>query len=82
MPVYILVPISRSIMQLATSLCNKYWDVRPSPLRSLDAIQLACALAAAADVSEELIFVTADIRLTAFASLEGFSVVHPAFPYP
>ncbi|HEY7849811.1 MAG TPA: type II toxin-antitoxin system VapC family toxin [Ktedonobacterales bacterium] len=79
-PMYRLVPVSQPILALAAELCNQYWRLQPYPLRSLDAIQLACALAAAADVSDELVVVTADVRLAAIASLEGFRVIHPAFP--
>lgn len=79
-PLYRLIPVSQPVLALAAELCNQYWQAQPSPLRSLDAIQLACALAAAADTSEEVIFVTADVRLAAIAPREGFSVVNPAFP--
>jgi predicted nucleic acid-binding protein len=81
-PLYRLVPVSASVLALAAELCNQYWQAQPFPLRSLDAIQLACALATAASVSDELIFVTADTRLAAIAPREGFRVVNPAFPSP
>lgn len=79
-PLYRLVPITPSLLALASALCNQYWQMQPYPLRSLDAIQLACALAGAADLPDELIFVTADVRLAAIAPLEGFRVINPAFP--
>lgn len=81
-PLYRLVPISQSVLALASELCNQHWQAQPSPLRSLDAIQLACALAAAAGFSDELVFVTADVRLAAIAPLEGFRIINPAFPPP
>lgn len=82
-PVYRLVPITAPILALATVLCNQHWQARPSPLRSLDAIQLACALAAATGLSDELVFVTSDARLSAVASVEGFRVLNPALaPLP
>lgn len=79
-PVYRPVPLTASVLALAAELCNRYWQAQPYPLRSLDAIQLACALAAAAIVPDDLHFVTADVRLAAIAPLEGFSVIHPTFP--
>ncbi|HKT38255.1 MAG TPA: hypothetical protein VJR48_07765 [Ktedonobacterales bacterium] len=79
-PVYILVDITPAILTLAADLCNKYWEMDPHPLRSLEAIQLASAIAAAASTTDELIFVTADTRLAAVASFEGFRVVNPAYP--
>lgn len=79
-PLYRLVPVSAPVLTLAAELCNQYWQAQPHPLRSLDAIQLACALPTAADVSDELVFVTADARLAAIALREGFRVINPAFP--
>ena len=79
-PHYRLVPMSSPVLALAAELCNLYWHMRPNPLRSLDAIQLACALAAASLLSEELAFVTSDVRLAAIAPLEGLRVINPAFP--
>ena len=79
-PLYRLIPLRSSILALAAELCNQYWQAQASPLRSLDAIQLACALAAAADRADELLFVTADVRHAAIAALEGFRVINPAFP--
>ena len=79
-PVYLLVTVSPAILSLAAALCTQYWETRPYPLRSLDAIQLACAIAAARGMPDELLFVTADIRLSAIAPLEGFHVINPVFP--
>lgn len=80
-PLYQLVPVTLPVFALASELCNQYWQLRPHPLRSLDAIQLACALAARMDITDEIIFVTADVRLAAVAPLEGFRVINPAFPH-
>lgn len=80
LPVYTLVTVSPAICSLAATLCTRYWEMRPYPLRSLDAIQLACAIAAARGLPDELIFVTADARLSAIAPLEGFRVINPAYP--
>ena len=82
-PLYRIVSGASSVFALAAALCNQYWRVDPSPLRSLDAIQLASALAARAALAGELTFVTADARLTAIAHLEGFVTVNPALaPLP
>lgn len=79
-PVYVVFPLTSAVLVLAADLCNKYWEVDPHPLRSLDAIQLASAIAAVASTTDELIFVTADTRLAAIVSFEGFRVVNPAYP--
>jgi predicted nucleic acid-binding protein len=65
---------------MAAGLCTQYWEMRPYPLRSLDAIQLACAIATARGLPDELVFVTADARLSAIAPLEGFQVINPPYP--
>lgn len=80
LPVYVLVSVSPSVLSLASSLCARYWEIQPYPLRSLDAIQLACAIAAAKGLGNELFFVTADTRLGAIAPLEGFRVINPLYP--
>lgn len=79
-PLYLLVTVSPAILSLAAALCTQYWELRPYPLRSLDAIQLACAIAAARGIPDELVFVTADTRLLAIAPLEGFQVINPEYP--
>jgi predicted nucleic acid-binding protein len=79
-PMYRLVPLTPAVLELAADLCNRYWDVRPHPLRSLDAIQLAAALLTAAAISDELLLVTSDVRLAAVAPLEGLTVVNPLAP--
>ena len=82
-PMYLLVPLTAAILAFAGALCNKYWDIRPHPLRSLDALQLASALGVASTISDELFFVSADSRLAAIAPLEGLTVIHPAYtPHP
>lgn len=80
LPIYVLVSVSPTVFSLASSLCAKYWEMQPYPLRSLDAIQLACAIAVAKGLGDELIFVTADARLGTIAPLEGFRVVNPLYP--
>jgi len=77
---YEVVPLSHAVTTLAAWLCSKYWDVNPGPLRSLDAIELASASAAASVTADGVLFVTADTRLAAIAALEGLRVVNPAYP--
>jgi hypothetical protein len=51
--------------------------VKRHSLRTLDAIQLACAVDTARVLGESLTFVSADRRLLAAAAAEGFSVDDP-----
>lgn len=78
--IYRLVPLSPAVLALAERLCNRYWNANPHSLRGLDAIQLAAALLAASAIKDELVFVTADVRLSAIAPLEGFQVINPIYP--
>lgn len=82
-PHYIIVPVADLIIDLASDLCDQYWQTPPH-LRSLDAIQLACAASAAANLpTGALELVTADTRLAAIARQEGFTTINPAFaPLP
>ncbi|HLJ79972.1 MAG TPA: type II toxin-antitoxin system VapC family toxin, partial [Ktedonobacterales bacterium] len=77
-PIYSIVALSPTVLEMAANLCGRYWNMRPNPIRSLDAIQLACAIAASADLADDLIVVTADQRLLAIAALESFHVIHPS----
>lgn len=79
-PAYRLIPLSPIVLELAARLCGRYQDALPHPLRSLDAIQLAASLLAATALSDELIFVTSDVRLATIAGLEGFRVIDPRRP--
>ncbi len=79
---YHLIPVSDAMVRLAAALCNTYSGRPVHPLRSLDAIHLASAVAEAANVTDELVFVTADTHLAAVAEDEGFRVINPAFPPP
>jgi hypothetical protein len=70
---------------MASALRRKYRDLRPHPLRTLGALQLASALVSRrllADSSqseiESVTFVTADARLLAIAALDGFQTENPA----
>ncbi len=79
-PVYHIVQVTDAATGAAAALCNKYWQINPGPLRSLDAIQLASALLASASAPDELVLVTSDTRLAAVAAFEGLRVVNPAYP--
>lgn len=79
-PMYRIVPLSATVMELAAFLCKRYRDVSPHPLRSLDAIQLAAAMLVATASGDEVQFVAADARLATIAALEGFTVVNPVSP--
>ena len=65
LPLLLRVPVDDDVLDRAAAL------VRRHPLRSLDAIQLASALAAAEGAPARLRFGTADARLAAAARAEG-----------
>jgi predicted nucleic acid-binding protein len=77
---YRLIALSPTVVEFAAELCNRYWDARPHPLRSLDALQLATAVLTAAAIQDELLLVTADLRLAAIAPQEGLTVIDPLRP--
>ena len=77
---YQVVQLTDSLLAVAAALCNKYADISPGPLRSLDAIQLASAQVAIAAAQDELTLVTSDTRLAAVAAFEGLRVINPAYP--
>lgn len=68
---YTVVPIDDFRIISAARLINKY------PLRSLDALQLACAIYAQQILSDPLTFVSADNDLLTAASGEGLLVDNP-----
>ena len=68
---YLTVPIDDAVFVRARDLVSKH------PLRTLDAIQLACALEAASGLGEPLTFLSADIMLLAAAMAEGFTTDNP-----
>lgn len=76
-PVYHFVTVGPAILGLAARLCNRFWMAAPYALRSLDAIQLASAMAARVDSSEAVQFITADARLEAIAQQLGFDTDNP-----
>ncbi|MGH2516246.1 MAG: type II toxin-antitoxin system VapC family toxin [Ktedonobacterales bacterium] len=78
--IYTILPLDTVVVDLAETLCSRFWDTRPHPLRSLDALQLASALLVADKILDELVFVTTDVRLLAIAPLAGFRVIDPVHP--
>lgn len=81
---YIVLSLTSMIIERAAGLLEKYRRGSPNALRSLDAIQLACAIMArdtlAASEREEMAFVTADRQLMGSAGNEGFTAINPVFP--
>lgn len=72
--VFGVVGIFGDVVSRATDL------VRTHSLRAADAVQLACALKAAAFLpkAENLLFVSADAELNSAAEKEGFEVINPS----
>jgi predicted nucleic acid-binding protein len=68
---YLVAPITSDVLVKARALVKKHG------LRTLDAIQLACAAQTAHILAEALTFVSADRNLLAAAALEGFAVDDP-----
>ena len=68
---YLTMPIDESVLIRARDL------VMHHPLRTLDAIQLACAIEATITLAEPLIFIRADNILLNAAVIEGFSIDNP-----
>ncbi|HEX3270874.1 MAG TPA: type II toxin-antitoxin system VapC family toxin [Ktedonobacterales bacterium] len=77
---YTLIPISPSVIEYASGLCDKYWDISPGPLRSLDAIHISSAALVSATLSDKITLVTADLQMAAIAAIEGISVINPVYP--
>lgn len=74
--VYTVVRIDAEVTRIAQDLCNQFWDVRPYPLRAMDAIQIATAQVVAA-TADDLLFVSSDRRQLAVAQELGFAIVNP-----
>ena len=68
---YLVVDLERSTIAKARELITNY------RLRTLDAIQLSCAIYAA-KLSSPIIFICADPNLLAAASAEGFAIDNPS----
>jgi uncharacterized protein len=69
--VYLAIPLNVAVLRQASVLVGRY------RLRSLDAVQLACALAGTVILGEPLTFVCADINLLSAAAAEGFVTDNP-----
>jgi uncharacterized protein len=68
---YLVVLLDSTLLTQARDLVTRY------PLRTLDAIQLACASQARQFLSEPITFISADQNLLAASAAEGFSVDDP-----
>lgn len=68
---YLVVSLDRPILLSASRLVNRH------PLRTLDAIQLACALQAISELRVPVTFISADHNLPKAAAAEGFAVDNP-----
>jgi hypothetical protein len=68
---YWVIPVNRSILLQAARLVDRH------PLRTLDALQLACALQAANNLSQPISFISADNNLLGAAAAEGFTTDNP-----
>jgi predicted nucleic acid-binding protein len=77
---YMLIPITSLVVEHASGLCDKYWDISPGSLRSLDALHIASAALVSGIISDKRVSVTADLRMAAIAAIEGFSVINPVYP--
>lgn len=68
---YLTILLDRAVILEATRLVDTYG------LRTLDSIQLACALQARIVLGSLITFISADINLLAAARAEGFAVDNP-----
>jgi predicted nucleic acid-binding protein len=68
---YLVVLVHTPILKAASELVARH------PLRTLDAIQLACASESRHALGEVPIFISADTNLLQIASAEGFPVDNP-----
>jgi predicted nucleic acid-binding protein len=68
---YLVAPVDNQLLVQARNLVNSY------PLRTLDAVQLACALWAKQFLAEPITFLSADRNLLTIAAVEGFNIDDP-----
>ncbi len=68
---YLVIPVDSVMFIDASNLVSK------RPLRTLDAIQLACAIWSRQQFSEPVSFISADRNLLTIAAIEGFSIDDP-----
>src|SRR5262249_9320213 len=68
---YLSIPIDTATLAMARTLTDRH------VLRTLDAIQLACAIVASTTLGVPLTFVSGNNRLLAAATAEGFTTDNP-----
>jgi uncharacterized protein len=68
---YLVVDLGASVLAIAQAMVAKH------PLRTLDSLQLACAVEAMQLLGVPIIFVSADQRLLTAAAAEGFVIDDP-----
>ena len=68
---YVVVVLESKIVTKARQLVVQY------PLRTLDAVQLACAIDSTTLFDEPVIFICADLNLIRAAAAEGFATDNP-----
>jgi predicted nucleic acid-binding protein len=68
---YLSVGLDADVLVQARVLVSKY------TLRTLDAIQLACAIKASVSLGESMVFVCADNNLLSASASEGFATDNP-----
>lgn len=68
---YLLISLNDAVLARAGTLVNKY------PLRTLDSIQLSCAMEAQVTLGVVLVFLSADNNLLSAAAAEGFPTDNP-----
>ncbi len=82
--VFDIITLTDAALVRAGTLLEKYRTGKPFALRSLDAIQLACATFARDGLpsSEQtgMVFATVDRQLRGVAAAEGFVVINPEYP--
>ncbi|HUY79266.1 MAG TPA: type II toxin-antitoxin system VapC family toxin [Ktedonobacterales bacterium] len=78
---YRIVALGPDVLLRASVLLRAYRSGKPHAIRTLDAIQLACALIARDSLPpqerEHLLFVTSDKQLIGVATHEGLTVLRP-----
>jgi predicted nucleic acid-binding protein len=83
---YTILLINDAVLTEAQQLLRAYRSGTPKGLRSLDALQLACALRArkllAPEDQPQMVFVTIDKQLSGCASNEGFVTFNPTHTAP
>ncbi|MCC7452194.1 MAG: type II toxin-antitoxin system VapC family toxin [Anaerolineae bacterium] len=68
---YLVAPVDNQLLVQARNLVNTH------PLRTLDAVQLACALWVKQFLAEPITFLSADRNLLTIAAAEGFKTDDP-----